>query len=534
MFRLQRWCGAAASAGPTGRAGHRLLILGEGVALPLALQILYVIALRFATGLGTGRGTTFSYAYLIAAFLVAITATSIALVATVPFARAGATPERVARHVVATSWISLALVAAAAGFFALAGEAVVKRVLGSSYAGGTGAELGRLVVYLAPWMVASVAVTVAYPLLFVQGRARWLPALALLALLLHVLIEWVLQRAFGLPGVAVGLGAITTLVLVAILHALHAVRRTAYGLAVAAAVCGGLALAAYGLPRLVVGPAPAAVDRPGRVRRRARGLASGRAARRLGLRARIAVAFAAVPARVKQLVRRLGRTGVGKNLIHASVLRDPSTMRFPNVEQWPPDVRGFEDLAFLFSSNQLNHGVASLQIDEAALLYRLARDATSGPFVEIGRFKGGSTFTFASALPQGVELWSYDLHVALRPDMPGDQLDAELRAALERYGIDHKVHLIVADSRKVEPPSQEVELLFIDGDHSYEGARADFDRWSALVRPGGHLLFHDAVDSGGYGNVYPGVSRVADEVGREGGWERQPGAGSIAHFTRLS
>jgi O-antigen/teichoic acid export membrane protein len=244
---------------PDGPGWSRLLILGEGVALPLALQILYVIALRFATGLGTGRGTTFSYAYLIAAFLVAITATSIALVATVPFARAGATPERVARHVVATSWISLALVAAAAGFFALAGEAVVKRVLGSSYAGGTGAELGRLVVYLAPWMVASVAVTVAYPLLFVQGRARWLPALALLALLLHVLIEWVLQRAFGLPGVAVGLGAITTLVLVAILHALHAVRRTAYGLAVAAAVCGGLALAAYGLPRLVVGPAPAAV-----------------------------------------------------------------------------------------------------------------------------------------------------------------------------------------------------------------------------------------------------------------------------------
>jgi hypothetical protein len=244
---------------PEGRGWSRLLILGEGVALPLALQILYVIALRFATGLGTGRGTTFSYAYLIAAFLVAITATSIALVATVPFARAGATPDRVARHVVATSWISLALVAAAAGFFALAGEAVVQRVLGSSYAGGTGAELGRLVVYLAPWMVASVAVTVAYPLLFVQGRARWLPALAALALLLHVLVEWVLQRAFGLPGVAVGLGAITTLVLLAILRALHAVRRTAYGLALAAVVCGGLALVVYGLPRLVVGPVPAAV-----------------------------------------------------------------------------------------------------------------------------------------------------------------------------------------------------------------------------------------------------------------------------------
>src|SRR4029077_2017872 len=107
----------------------------------------------------------------------------------------------------------------------------------------------------------------------------------------------------------------------------------------------------------------------------------------------------------------------------------------------------FEDLAFLFSSNQLNHGVASLQIDEAALLYRLARNVERGPVAEIGRFKGGSTIIFASALPAGVELWSYDFHVALRPDMPGAELDEELRGALERYGLGEKVRLLVADSR---------------------------------------------------------------------------------------
>ena len=153
-----------------------------------------------------------------------------------------------------------------------------------------------------------------------------------------------------------------------------------------------------------------------------------------------------VRGRVKELVRRFGRSGVGKNLVHASVLRDPSTMRFRNVERWPESVRGFEDLAFMFSSNQLNHGIASLQFDEAALLFRLARDAQSGPFVEIGRFRGGSTIMFATALPEGIELWSYDLHVALRPDMPGAELDRELTGALERYGLAHKVHLVVADS----------------------------------------------------------------------------------------
>ena len=234
---------------------------------------------------------------------------------------------------------------------------------------------------------------------------------------------------------------------------------------------------------------------------------------------------------IKDFVRRIGRTGPGKNLIHAAVLPDPSQMRFRNVTAWPENVRGFEDLAFMFSSNQLNHGVASLQIDEAALLFRLARDVKTGPVAEIGRFKGGSTIVFASALPEGIQLWSYDFHVALRPDMPGEQLDAELHDALVRLGVADHVHLVVGDSRTVEPPSHELELLFIDGDHSYEGAKADFERWSRFLRPGGHVLLHDAVDTGGYGNVYPGVARAVAEIGD--GWQRQPGAGSIAHFTKL-
>jgi predicted O-methyltransferase YrrM len=235
---------------------------------------------------------------------------------------------------------------------------------------------------------------------------------------------------------------------------------------------------------------------------------------------------------VKELVRRLGRTAVGKNLIHASVLPDPTAMRFRNVERWPERIDGFEDLAFMFSSNQLNHGVASLQFDEAALLYRLARNARSGPFAEIGRFKGGSTFVLASALPDGVELWSYDAHVALRPDMPGKELDAELGDALRRFGLADKVHLLVADSRTADPPPEPLELLFVDGDHSYEGAKRDYERWSPFVRPGGHLLFHDAVDTGGYGNTYPGVARVAAEVADDDRWDTQPAAGSIAHFVR--
>lgn len=231
----------------------RLRELVDGVSLPLALQGLYVVGYRFASGLGTGKATTFSYAYLIAATLVAVTATSIALVATVPFAREGATPERVARHVGSIAWLSLALVAAAAGVFALAGGEVARRVLGPSYGGGTGAELGRLVVYLAPWMVASVAVTVAYPLLFVRGRARWLPGAAAAVLALHVLVEWAGRAAAGLAGVAAGLAVTTALVLATVLAALGALRETARRVLHAALACGMLAAVAFALPGLVAG-----------------------------------------------------------------------------------------------------------------------------------------------------------------------------------------------------------------------------------------------------------------------------------------
>ena len=37
------------------------------------------------------------------------------------------------------------------------------------------------------------------------------------------------------------------------------------------------------------------------------------------------------------------------------------------------------------------------------------------------------------------------------------------------------------------------DFLFIDGDHEYEGVRADFLAYYDLVRPGGLIAFHDIV-----------------------------------------
>jgi len=40
-----------------------------------------------------------------------------------------------------------------------------------------------------------------------------------------------------------------------------------------------------------------------------------------------------------------------------------------------------------------------------------------------------------------------------------------------------------------------VEFAFIDGDHSYDGLRTDWEGWSELVAPGGSIALHDSRSS---------------------------------------
>ncbi len=253
---LMRGGGAAEAA-----VLRRLRRLVEGAAVPLALQLLYLICLRFAADLGTGSATTFSYGYLLAATLVAGTAASLSLVASASLTRRGLDATGAAGYVVHAAWLSLAAIAAAAGVFALVGERLVATVLGSEYSGKVGADLGRLVVALAPWMVAATAFSLTFPLLFVTGRDRLLVPLAVAALALHVPVVWLLRDAFGLTGTAIALAA-TTLATIAALQALIAPRMLVLatrGLAEAVAWIGGLALLVFGGLGLLVGGVPAAV-----------------------------------------------------------------------------------------------------------------------------------------------------------------------------------------------------------------------------------------------------------------------------------
>ncbi|MGZ4258269.1 MAG: hypothetical protein ACXVRE_10950, partial [Gaiellaceae bacterium] len=235
------------------RVASRLFELTQGAAVPLAVQGMYVISLRLAGGLGVGAQSSFSYAYVFAATLIAATASAFSLISSAPLTRRGIDPEGAARHLVHAAWLSLVGTIAATGVFALVGGRIVGAALGSAYAGPVGGQLGRLVVYFAPWMVVTVAFAVVFPIIFIVEKPLVLLPLAPVALVLHVPISLALRSWLHLDGLAGGLGVTTTFVIVVLLAAVspRMLKLSVVGLGRVALGLGGLATITFGLAALV-------------------------------------------------------------------------------------------------------------------------------------------------------------------------------------------------------------------------------------------------------------------------------------------
>jgi hypothetical protein len=236
----------------------RLAELGSGLALPFALQGIYLICVPLAGREGVGAVTSFGYAFLIASAVVAVTGSSLGLVTSVPLTRAGLDRDRISQHIVSSAWLAIVVIGAAAGVFGLAGGTIVHGLLGSGYSAAVGAEVGRLVVFLSAWAIVSVGISLTFPLLFVAGVGRRLPLLAVLTIVVQVPLALIGQVTLGLDGLALALAGTTAFVLAGLLVDLDALPPTGRGLAAATLTIALLTLAAFVPPALVLGPLAAA------------------------------------------------------------------------------------------------------------------------------------------------------------------------------------------------------------------------------------------------------------------------------------
>jgi predicted O-methyltransferase YrrM len=204
-------------------------------------------------------------------------------------------------------------------------------------------------------------------------------------------------------------------------------------------------------------------------------------------------------------------------------LRQQNNISFVNLPDRPQ--RNFEDLDWLLVSNSSNKGLLLLQFDEAALLFRLARSKPAAQILEIGRYHGGSAFLFAVAGDRDSQVTSIDI---------APQNDALLQVALQKSGLAHKVHLLVGNSHDGEAKADFYDLIFVDGDHSHEGAAKDYEHWKRAVKPGGYLVFHNAAAARPHTVTMQGPVRLAQEIAARDGeyYRREADVGSLALFIR--
>lgn len=163
---------------------------------------------------------------------------------------------------------------------------------------------------------------------------------------------------------------------------------------------------------------------------------------------------------------------------------------------------------------------------EIEYIFLLAARAEKG-IVETGRFNGGSCFVMACANSE-VPIHSLDI-------APKD--DNGLQSILKTHDIGKNLDLIVGDSQKGEYPSiKEIDLLFVDGDHSFAGCTADLNQWFPRVVSGGHVVLHDCY----FGcEVQPAVIQFIEEHDveviqtpyRSSSHWRWP-TGSLTHFRK--
>lgn len=152
---------------------------------------------------------------------------------------------------------------------------------------------------------------------------------------------------------------------------------------------------------------------------------------------------------------------------------------------------------------------------EAALIARLA--AGRRWVVEIGVYEGSSAAVVAAALGPKAVLHLIDPFGgnALRPGQRGTAA-ATRRVVARAAGRDapelrwHVMESHAAAQGWTDP----VDLVFIDGDHTEEGCRLDWDDWHGFVEPGGVVLFHDARLGRPDGYGLAGPSAVVDRLFR--------------------
>lgn len=136
-------------------------------------------------------------------------------------------------------------------------------------------------------------------------------------------------------------------------------------------------------------------------------------------------------------------------------------------------------------------------------------------FLEIGTDQGGTFAIWSKLSEDGIRI-SVDLpHGPFgRHDYNEVERDNYLRSLGSNvtmiWGSSHEEEIKKQVSEKLN--GEKVDFLFIDGDHTYEGVKQDYEMYKEFVKPGGWIGFHDIKDTEFHRNANCRVDQLWNEL----------------------
>lgn len=175
-----------------------------------------------------------------------------------------------------------------------------------------------------------------------------------------------------------------------------------------------------------------------------------------------------------------------------------------NSVQWDP-----RKLAPVQIGDFLMHSMDGIigfhSLGEIEFFINLAdRLPVGGRYLEIGSFLGLSAVSFAlSMVGRGnsdgtifcVDTWQGSIeHDSIREHIGKDYFDKFVEN-IRRSGFSRWIRPLKGSSTEVVSlfRDQSLDIIFIDGDHTFEGALADMRNWWPKLKQGGIFLGHDAI-----------------------------------------
>ncbi|MDX2304896.1 MAG: class I SAM-dependent methyltransferase [Microscillaceae bacterium] len=185
-----------------------------------------------------------------------------------------------------------------------------------------------------------------------------------------------------------------------------------------------------------------------------------------------------------------------KNRIHELNAKRELIKYAPLLEEHSQNLKAEQLVELIYSPEWERFFWIKQLKEEIKALTQVVEQAKPKVIVEIGTNMGGSLFLFIKVS----DPHSLTISIDLPGGKGGGGYPSYRKPFYESFcKPTQQLHLIQADSHNAETlfllenilQGQKIDFLFIDGDHSYQGVKQDFDMYAPLVKQGGLIGFHD-------------------------------------------